>query len=207
LERLAEEEMVYPPIDQIGPDMHLPSSTLERTGYRLPTAAEWEYAARAGAATSRHYGNSAALLEQYAWCEGNSEGHTWPVGALKPNDYGLFDVLGNTLEWCHNWWCDEYPLPDAGAALDDDGGEEPSGYRELRGGAYDSPPAIVRSADRDYDVPLMKSLALGFRIARTCPPKKTPPDERVADSGTPRRERAEGAGVASPAHTVDRPEE
>jgi eukaryotic-like serine/threonine-protein kinase len=77
---------------------------LDRPGYRLPTEAEWEYACRAGAVTSRYYGGSVALLEQYAWYNLNSRVRAWPCGQLQPNDLGLFDMLGNLFEWCQ----DEY---------------------------------------------------------------------------------------------------
>ena len=82
--------------------MSIPADVLERTGYRLPTAAEWEYACRAGAVTSRYYGHSPGLLDGYAWYENNSQDHAWACGSLRPNDLGLFDMLGNTIEWFHD---------------------------------------------------------------------------------------------------------
>ena len=75
---------------------------LRRSGYRLPTEAEWEYACRAGAVTSRYYGGSAELLGQYAWYTAEFRRPSWPCGGLKPNDFGLFDMLGNVFEWCHD---------------------------------------------------------------------------------------------------------
>ena len=73
---------------------------LDRSGYRLPTEAEWEYACRSGAVTSRYYGGSVELLGQYAWYNQNSKDRAWPCGLVKPNDLGLFDMLGNVYEWC-----------------------------------------------------------------------------------------------------------
>ena len=70
---------------------------LERSGYRLPTEAEWEYACRAGVVTSRYYGTSVELLGQYAWYVENSRNRAWPCGQVKPNDLGLFDMLGNCM--------------------------------------------------------------------------------------------------------------
>jgi formylglycine-generating enzyme required for sulfatase activity len=69
-------------------------------GYRLPTEAEWEYACRAQTTTTRHYGESDELLQNYAWFLANSGGRSRPVGTLKPNDWGFFDMHGNTLCWC-----------------------------------------------------------------------------------------------------------
>ncbi len=76
---------------------------LRRTGYRLPTEEEWEFACRAGSITSRYYGQNLDLDNHYAWTVQNSLGRrTALVGSFKPNDLGLFDMLGNTLDWCHN---------------------------------------------------------------------------------------------------------
>ena len=73
---------------------------LQRRGYRLPTEAEWEYACRSGAQTSRYYGTSDHLLAKYAWFLDNSDFRAGPVGMKKPNDFGLFDMLGDAWEWC-----------------------------------------------------------------------------------------------------------
>ena len=73
---------------------------LTRTGYRLPTEAESEYACRAGTYTSRFYGTADSLLPRYACFRENSKNRSWPVGSLRPNGFGLFDILGNMLEWC-----------------------------------------------------------------------------------------------------------
>ena len=82
--------------------MSIPADVLERTGYRLPTEAEWEYACRAGAVTSRYYGHSIDLLDAYARYQANSKEHAWTCGSLFPNDLGLFDMLGNEYEWCQD---------------------------------------------------------------------------------------------------------
>ena len=83
-------------------EMSIPADFLQRTGYRLPTEAEWEYACRAGTVTSRYYGNSTELLDAYAWYQANSKVHAWTCGSLLPNDLGLFDMLGNVNEWCQD---------------------------------------------------------------------------------------------------------
>ncbi|MYD88333.1 MAG: formylglycine-generating enzyme family protein [Acidobacteria bacterium] len=114
-EGLPESEWVYPTgFHEIVDGMVLPDDHLHRLGYRLPTEAEWEYAARAGASTARFYGESQNGLDQFAWYAKNpirrkgdapdpaDPRRTWPVGQLKPNGLGLFDVYGNVWEWVHD---------------------------------------------------------------------------------------------------------
>jgi formylglycine-generating enzyme required for sulfatase activity/tRNA A-37 threonylcarbamoyl transferase component Bud32 len=84
----------------------LKANYLSLTGYRLPTEAEWEYACRAGAVTSRSYGETAELLDKYGWYYDNAHARTRPVGSKKPNDLGLFDVHGNLYTWCQERYRD-----------------------------------------------------------------------------------------------------
>jgi formylglycine-generating enzyme required for sulfatase activity len=151
---------------------------LKLSGYRLPTEAEWEYACRAGTMTSRYYGLSETLLARYAWYRANSQNRTWPVGSLKPNDFGLFDMHGNAWEWCDNQYLH---YPKAGDAIFEDlGSTEPvldTKDRVLRGGAFLNRPVIVRSAYRANTPPAYRLIFLpahrdfytGFRPARTLP--------------------------------------
>src|SRR5262249_29326460 len=111
-EGLPEDQWCYLPNKNGGlaHGMQLAPDYLQRTGYRLPTEAEWEYACRAGAVTSRYYGESEELLEKYAWYGKNSAQRTWPVGILKPNDFGLFDMHGQVDVWCQDEYKDYGPM-------------------------------------------------------------------------------------------------
>ena len=120
--------------------MRIKSDALKLAGYRLPTEAEWEYAARAGAMTSRQYGASEHLLGRYAWHVGNSNGRAWAVGSLQPNDLGLFDTLGNLFEWCQERGSGEKDEFDNTYYYID---HTP---RALRGGAFSHQPTFARSA-------------------------------------------------------------
>ncbi|MBU6161250.1 MAG: formylglycine-generating enzyme family protein, partial [Myxococcales bacterium] len=127
------------------------------TGFRLPTEAEWEYAARAGTTGSR-YGS----LDQVAWHRGNSNSETHGVGELQPNAWGLHDMLGNVWEWTHDWY-GEY-----GGSAEDPSGPASGSARGIRGGGSGSGPPDLRSAFRLCSDPLMRtSIGVGFRLART----------------------------------------
>src|SRR5262249_34071029 len=89
-EGIPKEQWCYEPNEkgEYAQGMKLAASYLQRTGYRLPTEAEWEYACRAGATTRYYFGESDELLPRYARYGVNSQGRLWPVGSLKPNDFG-----------------------------------------------------------------------------------------------------------------------
>ena len=76
------------------------ADVLDAEGYRLPTKLEWEIANRAGAGIPAYFGNRTERAREYAWSIQDAMGRSWPVGSLKPNDFGLFDTLGNVAEWC-----------------------------------------------------------------------------------------------------------
>ena len=129
--------------------------------YRLPTEAEWEYAARAGT-TGARYGE----LDEIAWYGGNSGLKTHPVGEKRANAWGLYDMLGNVWEWTADWY-GEYPS----GAVSDPRGPGTGSDRVIRGGGSD--PVIrygarsVRSANRSRHSPAFGHGALGFRLVRT----------------------------------------
>jgi eukaryotic-like serine/threonine-protein kinase len=101
---IAKDQLCYQPNSEskFAAGMRLAEDHLSRIGYRLPSEAEWEYACRAGTITSRDYGEADDLLPQYARFQLNSSKKLWPVGSLAPNALGLFDTLGNALEWCED---------------------------------------------------------------------------------------------------------
>jgi formylglycine-generating enzyme required for sulfatase activity len=142
---------------------------LRRKGYRLPTEAEWEYACRAGAVTSRYYGSSEALLGKYAWSQRNSGDQARPTGRLRPNDLGLFDVLGNVAEWCQER-AGSYPEGRGDLRVEDAEDADPGDamIRNARGGQYDLPETTARSAQRLSGRAADRPRAIGFRLARTC---------------------------------------
>jgi formylglycine-generating enzyme required for sulfatase activity/tRNA A-37 threonylcarbamoyl transferase component Bud32 len=164
---LPEDEMVYPPLDQIGPMMVLPDQWWLRRGYRLPTSAEWEHFCRGGEPSSRSSGEGVDDLDQYAWYAANSRRRSWPTGRLTPNPLGGFDLHGNVMEWCADWYFDDYPKLDADGRVIDLTDTRKGIYREVRGGSYENDIELIRTADRDYDLPANSSYVIGFRIART----------------------------------------
>ena len=125
--------------------------------YRLPTGAEWEYAARAGAMGDR-YGN----LDAIAWYEDNSGDRTHPVGQKAPNAWGLYDMLGNVWEWVGDW---KGPYP--GGEVTDPQGPASGSLRVFRGGSWDDYAGYCRASDRNYGSPGDRGNILGFRLLRT----------------------------------------
>jgi formylglycine-generating enzyme required for sulfatase activity len=150
--------------------MKLKEGYLQLEGYRLPSEAEWEYACRAEAVTSRPYGEGEQLLGQYAWYAQNSLGRGMaPAGSLKPNDLGLFDMLGNALEWCQERSA-FYPSAEGDRAVEDREGQldihDPQ-VRVLRGGSFQFQAGYERAAFRSKDRPSVGPNYVGFRPART----------------------------------------
>ena len=138
----------------------------QKTGqkYRLPSEAEWEYAARSGTATDWSFGNDESNLRNYAWYDGNSGGKTQAVGQKLPNAFGLFDMHGNVWEWTQDCWHENYAgAPTDGSAWTRDCAEI---RRMLRGGSWLIIPTILRSAFRYWYNPDTQNIISGFRLAR-----------------------------------------
>jgi formylglycine-generating enzyme required for sulfatase activity len=133
--------------------------------YRLPTEAEWECAARAGASTRFSYGDdpSYAGLTNYAWFLdlGHPDLTVHPVGQKLPNPWGLYDMYGNVWEWCQDWYGDQ-----AGGVQTDPTGpaSNPNGDKVMRGGAYDYPNSSCRSASRLFRFAIFPDSDVGFRV-------------------------------------------
>ena len=126
----------------------LPAEVAAGRVYRLPTAAEWEYACRAGTTTEYSFGDDEQDFGKYAWFEDNSRRKTHAVGEKLPNGWGLYDMHGNVYEWCS----------------DVEGSD-----RVRRGGSYEYYAALCRSASRREDSPSYRSYDSGFRLALSSP--------------------------------------
>ncbi|MEY4178706.1 MAG: hypothetical protein RLY70_2280, partial [Planctomycetota bacterium] len=133
-------------------------------GGRLPTEAEWEYACRAGSTTKYSFGDDEKLLGEYAWYGSNSGDHTQPVGAKKPNAWGLHDMHGNVWEWCQDWFDTGYYASSPAA---DPRGPEVGVRRVIRGGSWLHSAGYCRSSYRNRFEPANRDDALGFRVARS----------------------------------------
>jgi formylglycine-generating enzyme required for sulfatase activity len=133
--------------------------------YRLPSEAEWEYAARGGPRQETWAGTSeASEVGEYAWCAENSEGQAHPVGEKRPNSFGLYDLSGNVWEWLEDCWNENYE------GAPSDGSAWLSGkcnVRVLRGGSWYFYWEDARCADRDAGDPGVGDGSVGFRCVRT----------------------------------------
>jgi formylglycine-generating enzyme required for sulfatase activity len=132
--------------------------------YRLPTEAEWEYAARAGSAGAYSFGDDSGMLDAHAWYLDNAEGTTHPVGTRAPNAWGLHDMHGNVWEWVADWYGHDYYADAPGT----DPAGPPSGQdRVVRGGGWNIFGDLCRSANRDRGAPDSRTDRKGFRLAFT----------------------------------------
>jgi formylglycine-generating enzyme required for sulfatase activity len=173
-ERIPKEQWCYEPNakGQYAEGMRAKPGYLDLTGYRLPSEAEWEYACRAGTVTARYYGETEEQLGRYGWyTKVSGDKALLPVGELRPNDWGFFDLLGNDVGWCHDRIF-YYPRSRFGRVIED---REYIGYiidrqsRVLRGGAFTNHARIVRAALRLRNAPANQNNDAGVRAARTYP--------------------------------------
>lgn len=127
--------------------------------YRLPTEAEWEYAARSGGRKEKYSGGND--VDAVAWYEANSGGKTNPVGAKSANGLGLYDMSGNVWEWCADWYGENYY---ASSPQDNPQGPATGSERVIRGGSWNNDAWGVRSVRRVWSAPANRFNHLGFRL-------------------------------------------
>ena len=135
-----------------------------KSGYRLPTEAQWEYAAKGGNGSPGNYTYSGSnTIGNVAWYYDNSENKTHEVGKKQANGLGIYDMSGNVWEWCWDWYGSSYYSSSPGT---DPVGPAAGSGRVLRGGSWYSGASYARSASRGRDDPYFRYNLLGFRLVR-----------------------------------------
>ncbi len=133
--------------------------------YRIPTEAEWEYAARSGGKKEKYAGTSSDPdVGSYAWYGSNSDGEIHPVGRKKPNGLGIYDMSGNVYEWCHDWFGSDYYK---NRPKNSPQGPSSGNNRVFRGGSWLNELPLLRASDRNDDDPSVRHRRIGFRLIRT----------------------------------------
>ena len=140
-------------------------------GYRLPTEAEWEFAARAGTVTAYSFGDDAARLGEFAWYSKNTEAIAKKVRTRSPNAWQLFDMHGNVWEWVWDSFDKNYGVDVNQVTTDPRGPSGSGGDRVLRGGSFGNGPRGLRSAFRFRDGPSVRNWLFGFRCVRAARPQ------------------------------------
>ncbi len=144
-------------------DGNLTADITKVIGYRLPTEAEWEYAARGGKHHSPYEYSGSDNVDDVAWYRGNSERKTWPVGLKLPNALGIFDMSGNVWEWCSDRWYSYTEESKTNPYVSRGSG------RVLRGSSWGSSATDVHVAYRGGSSPTAAYNFYGFRVTRTAP--------------------------------------
>lgn len=162
--RLTEQENLKPSYGSASETL----TSVNGTGYRLPTEAEWEFACRAGTITAYSNGNDPEILSHVGWFTANSGGATHVVGQLKANSWGLYDLHGNVWEWSHDWWQKTYyEWFGQVDAVNPFGPSADSSRRTIRGGSWFDTPSRCRAPHRVANAPGTRSFNVGIRLALT----------------------------------------
>ena len=133
--------------------------------YRLPTEAEWEYAARGGNHSLGYKYAGSNNLDDVGWYEDNSYGATKPVGLKYPNELGIYDMSGNVHEWCEDWYDEAYYTAcHRDGVVNNPTGPSKGSRRVIRGGSWIDTAEFCRVAGRFRDEPTYRNLDLGFRL-------------------------------------------
>lgn len=166
---IGEDDPESPAVKISWNDAQLFAQTLSTSGegrFRLPTEAEWEYACRAGTTQPFFFGDDAKELGEYAWFRGNTsdakESYVHKRGLKKPNQWGLYDTLGNAWEWCDSVYA---PYTESGGAGSDDN-VVTAMFRVIRGGCYALPPGSLRVSFRTGQRADTPDARIGFRVVR-----------------------------------------
>jgi formylglycine-generating enzyme required for sulfatase activity len=134
--------------------------------YRLPTEAEWEFAARGGINTKGYRYCGSNVIDSVAWRDENSSNKTHPVGQKQPNELGIYDMSGNVSEWCSDWYSQNYEV--ACQTLQDPTGVDKGDHKIIRGGGWNNSIYDMRPADRQRSHPQWGAFFnCGFRLAKS----------------------------------------
>jgi formylglycine-generating enzyme required for sulfatase activity len=158
---LSKKEKLTPVYSQHGPNIFC---NFNANGYRLPTEAEWEYAAKGGNKAKDTKFSGSTAVNEIAWHKANSKGTPHTVGTKLPNELGIYDMSGNVWEWCWDWYNkDYYKVEDGNNPKGPTMGER----KAVRGGSWDSNINYLRPANRISTIPSKTHEFYGFRVART----------------------------------------
>jgi formylglycine-generating enzyme required for sulfatase activity len=130
--------------------------------YRLPSEAEWEYAAKGGSNSGNFEYSGSNIAKDVAWHRKDKRPADEPVATKRPNELGIYDMSGNVWEWCSDWYSKDYYRH---STSDTPSGPQQGRNRVMRGGAFNSAARICNPSYRNYDVPERRSGFCGFRIA------------------------------------------
>ena len=158
---LSKSQKLQPAYSKNGPNY---VCDFKANGYRLPTEAEWEYAAKGGSLSKGTKYSGSDDADKIAWHKANSNKTPHIIGTKAPNELGIYDMCGNVWEWCWDWYNSEYYKREGS---NNPVGPEMGEKRTVRGGSWDSNLSYLRPANRISTYPSKTHEFYGFRIARS----------------------------------------